>query len=102
MQQAQMDNALGRLCESGLAFRRGTPPRCQSTPSSTHWCRTRLTTRCSRAVDRNCTARSHAWIDQRFPNIKTTEPEVLANHLTAASLTEAAIPLWQTAGELAL
>ena len=41
-------------------------------------------------------------IEQRFPNIKTTEPEVLAHHLTAAGLAEAAIPLWQAAGDLAL
>ena len=41
-------------------------------------------------------------IDQRFPNIKSTEPEVLAHHLTVAGLSEAAIPLWQTAGERAL
>jgi predicted ATPase len=41
-------------------------------------------------------------IETRFPNIKITEPEVLAHHLTAAGLAEAAIPLWQTAGELAL
>ena len=41
-------------------------------------------------------------IETRFPNIKTTEPEVLAHHLTAAGLTEAAVPLWQAAGELAL
>ena len=41
-------------------------------------------------------------IEQRFPNIKATEPEVLAHHLTAAGLAEAAIPLWQAAGELAL
>jgi predicted ATPase len=41
-------------------------------------------------------------IEQRFPNIKTTEPEVLAHHLTTAGLAEAAIPLWQAAGELAL
>jgi tetratricopeptide (TPR) repeat protein len=41
-------------------------------------------------------------IERRFPNIKTTEPEVLAHHLTAAGLTEAAIPLWQSAGGLAL
>src|ERR1700683_3587269 len=50
--------------------------------------------------------RSHAKIarviEARFPNIKTTEPEVLAHHLTAAGLAEAAIPLWQSAGELAL
>jgi predicted ATPase len=41
-------------------------------------------------------------IDQRFPNIKGTEPEMLAHHLTEAGLIEAAIPLWQTAGSLAL
>ena len=41
-------------------------------------------------------------IEQRFPNVKATEPEVLAHHLIAAGLTEAAITLWQAAGELAL
>jgi predicted ATPase len=41
-------------------------------------------------------------IEARFPNIKTTEPEVLAHHLTEAGDTEAAIPLWQAASELAL
>jgi hypothetical protein len=41
-------------------------------------------------------------IEARFPNVTTTEPEVLAHHLTAAGLTEAAIPLWQGAGALAL
>ena len=41
-------------------------------------------------------------IEARFSSIKATEPEVLAHHLTAAGLTEAAIPLWQAAGELAL
>jgi predicted ATPase len=41
-------------------------------------------------------------IEQRFPNVATTEPEVLARHLTTAGLAEAAIPLWHAAGELAL
>ena len=40
-------------------------------------------------------------IEQRFPTIKISEPEVLAHHLTAAGQLEAAIPLWQAAGELA-
>jgi predicted ATPase len=47
-------------------------------------------------------ARIARVIEERFPNIKTTEPEVLAHHLTAAGHAEAAIPLWQAAGELAL
>jgi predicted ATPase len=41
-------------------------------------------------------------IEQRFPNIRSIEPEVLAHHLTAANLAEAAVPLWQAAGELGL
>jgi predicted ATPase len=41
-------------------------------------------------------------IEARFPNIKTTESEVLAPHLTEAGLAEAALALWQAAGELAL
>ena len=41
-------------------------------------------------------------IEVRFPNVQTAEPEVLAHHLTEAGLAEAAIPLWQAAGELAL
>ena len=34
-----------------------------------------------------------------FPNIKTTEPEVLAHHLTEAGLVAAANPLWQATGD---
>jgi tetratricopeptide (TPR) repeat protein len=39
-------------------------------------------------------------IEARFPNVKSTEPEVLAHHFTAGGLIEAACPLWQAAGEL--
>ncbi len=53
-------------------------------------------TPCSRAAGRSCTQKIARVIEQRFPNLKTTEPkEVLAHHLTAANLAEAAIPLWQ-------
>ena len=72
-----------------------------STPSSTRWCRTRPTTRCSKSRRQELHAKIARVIETRFPNIKTTEPEVLAHHLTAAGLAEAAIPLWQAAGELA-
>ena len=41
-------------------------------------------------------------IEARLPNGIDTKPEVLAHHLTEAGLAEAAIPLWQAAGELAL
>ncbi len=101
MPQAQLDDALAQLSASGLAFRRGTPPDAVYTfkhalvqdaayELATQEPQTRITCQ-DRTGDR-----------ARFPNIKTTEPEVLAHHLTAAGLPEAAIPLWQAAGELAL
>jgi class 3 adenylate cyclase/tetratricopeptide (TPR) repeat protein len=101
MPQAELDDALVQLCASGLAFRRGTPPDALYTfkhalvqdaayDSLLKSRRQELHTKIARVIE------------ERFPTIKTAEPEVLAHHLTAAGLAEAAIPLWQAAGELAL
>ncbi len=101
MPQAQLDDSLVRLTESGLAFRRGTPP------DAVYTFKHALVQ--DAAYDSLLKSRRQELhgkiarvIEKRFPNIKTTEPEVLAHHLTAAGLAEAAIPLWQAAGELAL
>jgi tetratricopeptide (TPR) repeat protein len=101
MPEAQLDDALAKLSESGLAFRRATPV------GPIYAFRHALIQ--DAAYDSLLKSRRQelhtkiAWvIEQRFPNIKMTEPEVLAHHLTAAGLSEAAIPLWQAAGELAL
>ena len=101
MPQAQLDDALVQLSESGLAFRRGTPP------DAVYTFKHALVQ--DAAYDSLLKSRKQELhgkiarvIEQRFPNIKTTEPEVLAHHLTAAGLAESAIPLWQAAGELAL
>jgi class 3 adenylate cyclase len=100
MPQAQRDDALAQLSASGLAFRRGTPP------NAVYTFKHALVQ--DAAYDSLLKSRRqvlHAKIarviEAQFPNIKTTEPEALAHHLTAAGLTEAAIPLWQAAGELA-
>jgi hypothetical protein len=39
-------------------------------------------------------------IEQRFPELKDSEPEVLAHHYTQAGELRTAIPLWQRAGVL--
>ena len=100
LSESQLNDALTGLSESGLASRRGTPP------GAIYTFKHALVQ--DAAYDSLLKSRRqdlHAQIaraiEQRFPNIKTTEPEVLAHHLTEAGLTEAAIPLWQTAGELA-
>jgi tetratricopeptide (TPR) repeat protein len=99
--QAQLDDALTQLSASGLAFRRGTPP------TATYTFKHALVQDAAydsllRSRRQELHAKIARVIEARFPNIKTTEPEVLAHHLTAAGLIEAAILLWQTAGELAL
>ena len=100
MPQAQLDDALTRLSESGLAFRRGTPP------DAIYTFKHALVQDAAydsllKSRRQELHAKIARVIEARFPNIKTTEPEVLAHHVTAAGLTEAAIPLWQAAGELA-
>ena len=101
MPQAQLDDALARLSESGLAFRRGTPPDAVYTfkhalvQDAAH-------DSLLKSRRQELHAKIARVIEARFPNIKTTEPELLAHHLTEAGLTEIAIPLWQAAGELAL
>src|SRR5271155_949925 len=98
--QAQLDDALARLTESGLAFRRGTPP------DATYTFKHALVQDAAydsllKSRKQELHAKIARVIEARFPNIKATEPEVQAYHLTAAGLTGAAIPLWQSAGELA-
>jgi predicted ATPase len=98
---AKLDDALAQLTESGLAFRRGTPP------DATYTFKHALVQ--DAAYDSLLKSRRPELhgkiaraIEERVPGIKETEPEVLARHLTAAGLIEAAIPLWQIAGEIAL
>ena len=98
--KTELDKALTQLTESGLAFRRGTPP------EATYTFKHALVQ--DAAYDSLLKSRRQELhgkiaqaIEERFPQIKATEPEVLAHHLTAAGLAEAAIPLWRTAGELA-
>ena len=41
-------------------------------------------------------------LEERFVEIKETQPELLAHHYTEAGLTEQAIPYWQQAGQRAI
>jgi predicted ATPase len=101
MPQAQLDESLEQLTGSGLAFRRGTPP------DAVYTFKHALVQ--DAAYDSLLKTRRQELhgkigrvIEAHFPSVKTTEPEVLAHHLTAAGLTEVAVPLWQAAGELAV
>ena len=101
MPQAQLDDALARLGESGLAFRRGTPPDAIYTFKHALVQDAAYDSLLKRRRQ-ELHAKIAGVIEERFPNIRATEPEVLAHHLAAAGLAKAAIPIWQAAGELAL
>ena len=83
--RAQLDDALVRLSASGLAFRRGTPP------DAIYTFKHALVQ--DAAYDSLLKSRRQELhgkiarvIKERFPNIKATEPEVLAHHLTKRAL----------------
>jgi class 3 adenylate cyclase/tetratricopeptide (TPR) repeat protein len=101
LSKTPLDDALAQLTDSGLAFRRGTPPDAIYTfkHALVQDAAYDSLLKSKRQVLHGKIARV---IEERFPNTKITEPEVLAHHLTAAGLIESAIPLWQRAGELAL
>ena len=99
--QAELDQALQQLTDSGLAFRRGTPP------EATYTFKHALVQ--DAAYDSLLKSRRqelHSKIAQvieaRFPDTKDTQPEVLAHHYTQAGLPEQALQYWSHGGQLAL
>ena len=54
-----------------------------------------------RSNRQNCHERIARILEQRFPDIVETQPQLLAHHYTEASLGAQAIPYWQRAGERA-
>jgi class 3 adenylate cyclase len=100
MPQAQLDDSLARLCESGLAFRRGTPP--DAIYSFKH----ALVQ--DAAYDSLLKSRRQELhrkiarvIEQRFPNIKINEPELLAYHFQEAGDLSPAFAYLIAAGDVA-
>ena len=100
MPQTQLDDSLVRLSESGLALRRGTPP------DAVYTFKHALVQDAAydsllKSRRQELHAKIARVIEHRFATVKVTEPEVLAHHFAEAGLADAAIPLWQSAGELA-
>jgi predicted ATPase len=55
-----------------------------------------------RAARRQLHARIAAALEQRFPEVAQTQPEVLARHCTEAGLVDPAVVHWRNAGEQAV
>ena len=101
MPQAHARRRARALTESGLAFRRGTPP--EATYTFKHaLVQDAAYDSLLKSRRQELHAKIARVIEERFPNIGTSEPEVLAHHYTQAGEARSALLLWQKAGQLAL
>jgi class 3 adenylate cyclase/predicted ATPase len=93
--------ALDRLCEAELLFRRGRPP-----DASYTFKHALVQDAAYESLLKNRRQQIHADVAgalrKRFPEIAETQPEVLAHHLTESGLLEEAIAYWHRAGEHAV
>ena len=101
MSERDLNAAVDTLVASALVHRRGTPP--NATYTFKHALVQDAAYDSLLKRDRQDLHRriAEALID-RFPSVVDTEPELLAHHYTAASLTERAVPYWLKAGQHAL
>ncbi|WP_298253713.1 adenylate/guanylate cyclase domain-containing protein [Bradyrhizobium sp.] len=99
--EPELNQTLGRLVEAGLIFQRGAIPRSnflfkhgllQDAAYST----------LLRDRRRRLHARIAGAIEETFPELAESQPEVIARHRTEAGSRKQAAIYWQRAGELAL
>jgi class 3 adenylate cyclase/tetratricopeptide (TPR) repeat protein len=97
----ELDKALAQLTASGLAFQRGT--RLDAVYTFKHALVQDVAyDSLLRRRRQELHGKIAGVIEERWPNIEATEPELLAHHYTEAKQPETAIPLWRKAGSLAL
>jgi predicted ATPase len=103
---AQMDattlhGALAQLVEAEVVTQRGLPP--QATYTFKH---ALIQDAAYQSLLRSTRQQYHQQIAQvletRFPDIRETQPELLAHHYTEASQSAQAMPYWQRAGQRAM
>lgn len=97
----QLQGALEELVESGLAMRRGVPPRA-SFIFKHALVQDAAYSMLLRSQRRALHARIVKALEDRLPETAASRPEILAHHCTEALLVEPAIQYWQMAGERAL
>ena len=98
---AQLTSALDQLTEAGLVSRRGTPP------NASYIFKHALVQDAAyntllRARRRDLHARLGHVLEEDFPELATSQPELLAHHFAEAGLDDAAVNYWRKGGERAL
>jgi class 3 adenylate cyclase/tetratricopeptide (TPR) repeat protein len=96
--EAELREALDQLTESGLVFRRGNPPHAtfmfkhalvQDAAYST----------LLRGQRQKLHARIGKVLEEQFPEINETQPEIVAHHYTEGGVIDRAIEYWHKAGQ---
>jgi class 3 adenylate cyclase/tetratricopeptide (TPR) repeat protein len=96
-----LDQALAQLTASGLAFQQGAPPEAAYTFKHA-LVQDAAYDSLLRRRRQDLHGKIARVIEERWPQIAVTEPELLAHHYTEAKQPAKAIPLWQQAGSLAI
>ncbi len=101
LEERALQNGLLQLGEAELIYQRGTPP--QAVYIFKHALIQDTAYQSLLKSKRQQLHRQIATVlEDRFPEIKDTQPELLAHHYTEAGLISQAIPYWQQAGQRAV
>jgi predicted ATPase len=99
--ESDLNDALQQLVASELIYRRGTPP------DAVYTFKHALVQDAAygtllRGVRQELHARVVTALEERFPEVAVTQPEILAHHCAEGGLAEQAVAYWYAAGERAL
>ncbi|MER9256603.1 AAA family ATPase [Mesorhizobium sp. M0598] len=98
--EAALTQGLDQLVSAGLAFRRGTSA--EATYSFKHaLVQDAAYVSLLRSTRQKLHSRIAKVLEERWPDVVETQPELLAHHFTQAGLMERAVDYWQRAGERA-
>jgi predicted ATPase len=98
MPQQKVDDALTQLAGAELIFRRGTPPDAEYTFKHALVQDAAYST-LLRSRRQQIHARIAVVLEEKFPEIVTTQPALLAQHCREAGLIEKAVGYWLKAGQ---
>ena len=97
----QLNDALEQLVSAGLVFRRGTLPN-QSFIFKHALVQDAAYNSLLRRQRQELHARIGKVLEAQFPEVASTQPEIVAHHFAQAGFADVAIDYWRKAGELAL
>ena len=101
MEEATLQQGLARLVEAELLYQRGLPPQAQYM-----FKHALIQEGAYQSLLRSTRRQYHRQIaqilEEQSPEIRETQPELLAHHYTEAGLSTQAIPYWQQAGQRAI